>query len=141
MPAALWQKKESVELRNLQDYTLERLYSGNLPARRSGRYVAMFYFLWDNAAPNVGLYDVSKILAADPNAMKTTDSPPWAPRLAMHYWGEPLFGYYVAEDPWVIRKHAQMLESSRNHGSSVLNGEAGRSSLLNRLTSGAPAHP
>jgi hypothetical protein len=26
-----------------------------------------------------------------------------------HYWGEPLFGYYRGDDPWVLRRHAQML--------------------------------
>jgi hypothetical protein len=27
----------------------------------------------------------------------------------MHHWGEPYLGYYVADDEWMIRKHAQML--------------------------------
>jgi hypothetical protein len=27
----------------------------------------------------------------------------------MHHWGEPYLGYYVMNDEWVIRKHAQML--------------------------------
>ena len=61
--------------------------------RRTGRYVAMFYFIWHNASPRIGLFDVSKILAANPAAMDTTNSPPWGPLFAMHYWGEPLFGY------------------------------------------------
>ena len=25
------------------------------------------------------------------------------------FWGEPLFGYYRTTDPWVLRKHAEML--------------------------------
>jgi hypothetical protein len=28
---------------------------------------------------------------------------------APHYWSEPRFGYYRPDDPWVIRKHMQML--------------------------------
>ncbi|MBP5730326.1 MAG: hypothetical protein J6X19_03890 [Clostridia bacterium] len=31
------------------------------------------------------------------------------PRHAHHFWGEPLFGYYVSADGWVMRKHVQML--------------------------------
>ena len=27
----------------------------------------------------------------------------------MYYWGEPLYGYYDARDPWVIRRHANLL--------------------------------
>jgi hypothetical protein len=26
-----------------------------------------------------------------------------------HYWGEPLYGYYLGADPWVLRRHAQFL--------------------------------
>ena len=29
-----------------------------------------------------------------------------------NYWGEPFFGYYHPDDPWVIRKHAQMLSDA-----------------------------
>jgi len=27
----------------------------------------------------------------------------------MYYWGEPLYGYYHSTDPWVLRRHAQLL--------------------------------
>jgi hypothetical protein len=82
----------------------------------------MFYFIWlgahgydynkstrdesvrppgrtDTASP----YDLSKMIAANP------DAPVYGPKLAFHHWGEPYFGYYVSNDAWVIRKHAQML--------------------------------
>lgn len=65
------------------------------------RVVGIFYFLWTGGIPKV--YDNTKILAADP------DHPAWGPVGSWHYWGEPFFGYYHPEDPWVIRKHAQML--------------------------------
>ena len=31
----------------------------------------------------------------------------------MHHWGESLLGYYVGDDQWVLRKHAQMLADAR----------------------------
>jgi hypothetical protein len=34
------------------------------------------------------------------------DHPAWS---GGAYWGEPLFGYYMTEDEWVIRKHIEML--------------------------------
>lgn len=34
------------------------------------------------------------------------------PMSAFHHWGEPYLGYYVADDEWVIRKHAQMLSDA-----------------------------
>ena len=30
----------------------------------------------------------------------------------MHYWGEPLYGDYLSTDPWVIRRHAQLLSAA-----------------------------
>ena len=65
------------------------------------RFVGIFYFLWHNEpggkSPNWdGPYDIARILARDPHAMKNPDSPLWGPIGTYHYWGEPLYGYYRA---------------------------------------------
>jgi hypothetical protein len=69
------------------------------------RTVGMFYFL-ANHVPNAPIYDVTKILQANPL------NPAFGPFLTAHWWGEPWFGYYQSEDPWVIRKHMQMLANA-----------------------------
>jgi len=80
---------------------------------RAGRFVGIFYFINHTGAPRSelldGPYDVAKILARDPDALKKPDSPLWGKIGSAHYWGEPLFGYYRGNDPWVLRRHAQML--------------------------------
>jgi hypothetical protein len=81
---------------------------------RPGRFVGIFYFLWhDSAAPSGnpagGPYDIMKITAADPEALSKPSSPLWGPIGAYHFWGEPLYGYYRSDDPWVLRRHAQLL--------------------------------
>lgn len=81
---------------------------------RPDRFVGIFYFLWLNERQNKsplgeGPYDVSRILAKDPDAMKKPNSPLWGPPWTAHYWGEPLYGYYLSTDPWVLRRHAQLL--------------------------------
>lgn len=76
---------------------------------KSDKFVGIFYFLWMGQHGTDGPYDVTKILAEHPDAMKTPTSPPWGPMHKMHHWGEPLFGYYLSDDAWVLRKHAQML--------------------------------
>lgn len=73
------------------------------------RFVGIFYFLWNGIHNQQEVYDVSKILAQDPNALSKPDSPLWGPRGYMHFWGEPLFGYYLNSDPWVLRRHAHLL--------------------------------
>jgi hypothetical protein len=81
---------------------------------RTDRFVGIFYFLWLNERHNKsphwdGPYDVSRILARDPDAIQKPDSPLWGPIGLSHYWGEPLYGYYLSPDPWVLRRHAQLL--------------------------------
>ncbi len=76
---------------------------------RKDRFVGLFYFLWLGAYINGGPYDITRILAQHPDAMQHADDPLWGPLFAPHHWGEPLFGYYVTDDAWVLRKHAQML--------------------------------
>jgi hypothetical protein len=69
---------------------------------RSGKTVGVFYFLANNV-PGAPVYDITKILAANPK------SPTYGPPLTGHWWGEPWLGYYLSDDPAVIRKHMQML--------------------------------
>ncbi len=84
---------------------------------RQDRFVGIFYFLWLNEVQNrsphwEGPYDVSRILAKDPDAAKKPGSPLWGPIGKSHYWSEPLYGYYLSTDPWVLRRHAQLLTDS-----------------------------
>ncbi|MCQ6562900.1 hypothetical protein NNL21_29935 [Paenibacillus mendelii] len=76
---------------------------------RKDKFVGMFYFLWMGYHSNDGPYDITKILAQDPDALQNANSPLWGPEGRFHYWGESLFGYYKPDDEYVLRKHAQML--------------------------------
>jgi hypothetical protein len=76
---------------------------------RAKKCVGVFYFLWLGQADDLGPFDVTKILAKDPTAIRNPRSPLWGPELAPHHWGESIFGYYVSDDESVLRKHAQML--------------------------------
>lgn len=76
---------------------------------RADRTVGLFYFLWLGRHGGEGPFDISKILATDPEAMGKPESPLWGPLHVPHHWGESIFGYYVSDDEAVIRKHAQMI--------------------------------
>jgi hypothetical protein len=75
-------------------------------ATKANRTVGIFYFNWHAAFGNQEVHDIAKIVSANPAA------PPWGPVQAPHYWSEPRFGYYRPDDPWVIRKHVQMLNDA-----------------------------
>ena len=75
---------------------------------RPDRYVGIFYFLTHaprgTSIPN----NITNILAQDPDALTKPDSSLWAGPGA-YYWAEPLYGYYHSTDPWVLRRHANLL--------------------------------
>ncbi|MCX7007678.1 MAG: hypothetical protein NTY53_10605 [Kiritimatiellaeota bacterium] len=81
-------------------------------APKPNRTVGIFYFLWHQSFAKYGPFDVSKILAAHPDALLKPEGAGWGPPGVPHYWGEPLFGYYRNDDAWVLRKHAQMLANA-----------------------------
>lgn len=84
----------------------------NVGPPRKDKFVGIFYFLWLGQHGTDGPFDISKILAKDPNAINDPRNPLWGPVGKFHHWGEPLFGYYLSTDPWVYRKHAQMLSDA-----------------------------
>jgi hypothetical protein len=76
---------------------------------RTNRTVALFYFLWQYQHSKTGPHDITKILAAHPEAINDPNHPAWGPVNDYHHFAEPLFGYYRSTDEWVYRKHAEML--------------------------------
>jgi hypothetical protein len=80
---------------------------------KTNRFVGIFYFIdhlnWPHSDLLGGPYDVAKILQRDPAALNKPDSPLWGRNGVAHYWSEPLYGYYRSDDPWVLRRHAQLL--------------------------------
>ncbi|MEY2878239.1 MAG: hypothetical protein RLZZ15_619 [Verrucomicrobiota bacterium] len=79
------------------------------PAPRPDRTVGMFYFLWHERFLAEPAFNIARILAQDPDILTKPNSPLWGPARTQYYWGEPLYGYYNALDPWVVRRHATLL--------------------------------
>jgi len=72
------------------------------PPKRD-KWAGIFYWTWhtpDRGGPN----DNTKIIGAAQGG-----APSWPTNQAAHHWGEPELGYYIMTDPFVIRKHAQLL--------------------------------
>ena len=75
------------------------------------RLVGIFYIAWhsDAAAKLKSPYagDVSKVLAADPQARLDAKHPLWSEH--SYHWGEPELGYFLSKDEYVIRNDMSML--------------------------------
>lgn len=79
---------------------------------REKKYVGLFYWTWHTQQSDFGnrtAYDVSKILEKYPNAINDYNDPAWPKDANSFFWGEPLYGYYINTDEWVLRKHAELL--------------------------------
>lgn len=74
---------------------------------RTDRHVALFYFLWQDKV-STRHWDLTKIVSRHPEVLHDFHSPYWGGG-GMYYWGEPLYGYYRADDYWVQLRNMQLL--------------------------------
>ncbi len=70
------------------------------------RFVGIFYFVWQGEKNMPGPYDIGRILQT------STTNPAWGPESVFHWWGEPEAGYFLATDPWVIRRDMALLQNA-----------------------------
>jgi len=94
---------------------------------RDHRTVGLFYYIWHGShgydqhgdpsfemqhGQGVAKPDAAKDIESPRDIQKILEAPlgqrPWGPKDAWHHWGESVFGYYVANDEWLIRRHARM---------------------------------
>ncbi|WP_221394344.1 hypothetical protein [Dyadobacter sp. NIV53] len=77
---------------------------------KKDKFVGLFYWTW-HTQPGVKspALNVTEYLARDPKAIDDFKNPIWPKAKSPWFWAEPLFGYYLDTDEWVLRKHAEML--------------------------------
>ncbi len=75
------------------------------------RVVGIFYVTWHSDShhklKSPYTADVSRVLAADPEARLNANHPLWA--AGSYHWGEPELGYFLSKDEYVIRHDMSML--------------------------------
>jgi hypothetical protein len=79
---------------------------------RDNKSAGLFYWTWHTQQSGMSAhnsYDVSKILKEHPDAINDFNHPAWPLDAGSFYWGEPLYGYYINTDRWVLRRHAELL--------------------------------
>ncbi|MFD1140910.1 hypothetical protein ACFQ4C_07315 [Larkinella insperata] len=81
-------------------------------APKANRQVGMFYFLWHDVAP-ARAWDLNEIVSRHPEVLDDFDHPHWGGdpnnSVGMYYWGQPIYGYYKADDYWVHLRSIQLL--------------------------------
>lgn len=77
---------------------------------RSDRKVGIFYWTWRDGQSEEEPLNLSRALKEYPGAEYNEDHPVWGEdKKTVTSWNEPLYGYYLNRDPYIIRRHAQLL--------------------------------
>jgi len=79
---------------------------------KKDKFIAMFYWTWHegNDDTTYQVKNITEIVRKYPEAMKDYHHPAWGDKQpGFFFWEQPLLGYYKTTDPWVLRKHAEML--------------------------------
>ena len=79
---------------------------------KEDKTVAMFYWTWHvDLAYNTPI-NTTEFMLKYPEAKNDYDHPAWPPAGYAYFWNEPLYGYYRTNDPWVLRRHAELLANA-----------------------------
>ena len=78
---------------------------------RSDRKVGIFYWTWRSGEYEMEPLNLSKMLREYPAAEYNENHPAWGGKdiRTSTSWNEPLYGFYRNSDPYIIRRHAQLL--------------------------------
>ena len=80
---------------------------------KEDKTLAMFYWTWHTKAMAASGYtDTTKLLEKYPEAKNDYDHAAWAGTGHYCFWNEPIYGFYTTEDPWVLRRHAELLANA-----------------------------
>ncbi|MFA5203994.1 MAG: hypothetical protein WC708_06265 [Lentisphaeria bacterium] len=80
--------------------------------KKKDKFVAIFYWTWHQGDDDTTyqVKNITEIVRKYPEAMKDYHHPAWGNKQpGFFFWEQPLLGYYKTTDPWVLRKHAEML--------------------------------
>lgn len=78
------------------------------------RQVGIFYWTWRDQQAHAEPLNLRKVLAEFPGAEYNENHPVWTVngKETITSWNEPLYGYYLNRDAYVIRRHAVLLANA-----------------------------
>ncbi len=84
---------------------------------KPNRQVGIFYFLFtgDWGAPTANYnFDLYELTKKHPEVLQDCDDPNWGGGFGKcYFWGQPIYGYYRADDDWVHLRSMQLLADAK----------------------------
>ena len=89
------------------------LTNAEVGAPREDKTLAMFYWTWHTKdTASKGAVNTTELLKKYPDAKNDYNHDAWKGTGHYCFWNEPIYGFYTTEDPWVLRKHAELLANA-----------------------------
>ena len=77
---------------------------------KKDKLVGIFYWTWHMGnRSSTGPRNINNILEEHPEATNDYGHEIWYSTEGANFWNEPLWGYYIESDDYVLRKHAELL--------------------------------
>ncbi|MBR5059458.1 MAG: hypothetical protein IKX06_01655 [Clostridia bacterium] len=79
---------------------------------RNEKQVGIFYWTWHEEFGGdswVKPTNLNELIKEYPEAANDFNHPAWGPDVRTNFWNEPLWGYYIESDDYVLRKQAELL--------------------------------
>ena len=83
-------------------------------AVKEDKVIGIFYWNWQlRSGDSQQAFNIQKFIEQYPEAKNDYYHVGWANvNSQLAYWNEPLYGYYTIDDPWVLRRHAELLANA-----------------------------
>ena len=82
-------------------------------APRDDKTLAMFYWTWHTKdTASAGAVNTTELLKQYPDAKNDYNHQAWVGTGRYCFWNEPIYGFYTTEDPWVLRRQAELLANA-----------------------------
>ncbi|MBP1588236.1 MAG: hypothetical protein ILO53_07565 [Clostridia bacterium] len=76
---------------------------------RNDKKVGIFYWTWHLNFKTLRPVNIHAILEEYPDAIHDFNHQIWKKNSGQNFWNEPLYGFYIESDDYVLRKHAELL--------------------------------
>ncbi len=95
----------------------ESLTYADVGGPKEDKTVAMFYWTWHDNRGGGEPLNTNDFILAHPDAKNDYDHPAWpenqaTPSNAAYFWNEPIYGYYLTTDEWVLRRQSELLANA-----------------------------
>ena len=89
------------------------LTNAEVGAPKDDKTLARFYWTWHTKdTASQGAVNTTELLKQYPDAKNDYEHEAWVGTGRYCFWNEPIYGFYTTEDPWVLRKQAELLANA-----------------------------